>query len=36
LIGLFLGPILVGLLITAMQIYREEYQHLEEPGPRGI
>ncbi|HKW86163.1 MAG TPA: AI-2E family transporter [Nitrospiraceae bacterium] len=35
LIGLFLGPILVGLLITAMQIYREEYQHLEEPGIRG-
>lgn len=24
-IGLFLGPILIGLLLTAMQIYRDEY-----------
>jgi len=31
LIGLFLGPILVGLLITALQIYREEFQYQEEP-----
>jgi len=33
LIGLFLGPILVGLLLTALQIYRDEFQHLEEPSP---
>jgi len=32
LIGLFLGPILVGLLITALQIYREEFHAQEEPG----
>lgn len=31
LIGLFLGPILVGLLITALQIYREEFHQQEEP-----
>jgi predicted PurR-regulated permease PerM len=24
-IGIFLGPILAGLLITTLQIYREEY-----------
>jgi predicted PurR-regulated permease PerM len=29
-IGLFLGPILVGLLLTAIQIYREEYHSSEE------
>jgi predicted PurR-regulated permease PerM len=29
-IGLFLGPIILSLLITAMQIYRDEY--LSEPG----
>jgi predicted PurR-regulated permease PerM len=28
-IGLFLGPILVGLLLTAIQIYREEYHSPE-------
>ena len=31
LIGLFLGPILLAILITAIQIYREEY--LREPPP---
>lgn len=31
LIGLFLGPILLAILITAIQIYREEY--LSEPAP---
>ncbi|TAL09074.1 MAG: AI-2E family transporter [Nitrospirae bacterium] len=31
LIGLFLGPILLAILITAIQIYREEY--LSEPPP---
>jgi predicted PurR-regulated permease PerM len=31
LIGLFLGPILVGLLLTALQIYREEFHQLEGP-----
>jgi len=25
-IGLFLGPILIAILFTAVQIYREEYQ----------
>ena len=25
-LGLFLGPILVGLFLTALQIYRDEYQ----------
>jgi predicted PurR-regulated permease PerM len=31
LLGLFIGPILVSLLMTAVQIYREEYylKHLE-------
>lgn len=32
-IGLFLGPILLSLLLTAIQIYREEYQHQDEPVP---
>jgi predicted PurR-regulated permease PerM len=31
LIGLFLGPILLAILLTAIQIYREEY--LSEPSP---
>ena len=31
LIGLFLGPILLAILLTAIQIYREEY--LNEPAP---
>ena len=30
LFGLFVGPILVSLLMTAVQIYREEY-HLKPP-----
>jgi len=29
LLGLFIGPILVSLLMTAVQIYREEY-HLKQ------
>ncbi len=33
LIGLFIGPILVSLLVTALQIYREEYHHLETTTP---
>jgi predicted PurR-regulated permease PerM len=32
LLGLFVGPILVSLLMTAVQIYREEY-HLKPPVP---
>lgn len=32
LIGLFLGPILLALLLTVIQIYREDYQQ-EEPAP---
>jgi len=31
LIGLFLGPILLAILLTTIQIYREEY--LSEPPP---
>jgi predicted PurR-regulated permease PerM len=30
LLGLFVGPILISLLMTAVQIYREEY-HLKPP-----
>jgi predicted PurR-regulated permease PerM len=31
-LGLFLGPILVGLFLTALQIYRDDYQqHLPAP-----
>ncbi len=33
LIGLFVGPVLVSLLITALHIYREEYQAAEPPAP---
>ncbi|WP_447974435.1 AI-2E family transporter [Nitrospira sp. Kam-Ns4a] len=34
LIGIFLGPILVALLLTALEIYREEYLPQDEPaGP---
>lgn len=33
LLGLFVGPILVSLLMTAVQIYREEYQVVEIPAP---
>ena len=35
-LGLFVGPILVGLLMTAVQIYREEYRGTEtalQPSP---
>jgi len=32
LIGLFIGPVLVSLFITALQIYREEY-HQTVPVP---
>ncbi|MEK7221587.1 MAG: AI-2E family transporter, partial [Nitrospirota bacterium] len=32
LIGLFLGPILLAILLTAIQIYREEYL-TEQPPP---
>jgi predicted PurR-regulated permease PerM len=34
-IGLFLGPILLAVLITAIQIYREEYQHERLPELQG-
>ena len=33
LIGLFVGPVLVSLLITIMQIYREEYHNAETAAP---
>jgi predicted PurR-regulated permease PerM len=33
LIGLFIGPILVSLLMTALQIYREEYHHIDTAAP---
>ncbi|MDH4185939.1 MAG: AI-2E family transporter [Nitrospira sp.] len=33
LIGLFVGPVLVSLLMTAIQIYREEYQQAEVSSP---
>jgi len=33
LLGLFVGPILVSLLMTAAQIYREEYHVAESPAP---
>jgi predicted PurR-regulated permease PerM len=32
-LGIFVGPILVGLLMTAVQIYREEYQAVEMATP---
>lgn len=32
-IGLFLGPILLGIFLTGIQIYREEYQYPAEPAP---
>ncbi|MCP9456061.1 MAG: AI-2E family transporter [Nitrospira sp.] len=32
-LGIFLGPVLVSLLLTAVQIYREEYQTSEESVP---
>ncbi len=35
LIGLFVGPVLVSLLITALQIYREEYYASETAVPAG-
>jgi predicted PurR-regulated permease PerM len=33
LIGLFVGPVLVSLLMTIIQIYREEYQNNETGTP---
>jgi predicted PurR-regulated permease PerM len=33
LIGLFLGPILLAILLTAIQIYREEYLSVQTPPP---
>jgi predicted PurR-regulated permease PerM len=33
LLGLFVGPILVSLLMTAVQIYREEYHRVEMTPP---
>jgi predicted PurR-regulated permease PerM len=33
LIGLFVGPVLVGLLMTTIQIYREEYHNAETAPP---
>jgi predicted PurR-regulated permease PerM len=35
LIGLFVGPVLVSLLMTTIQIYREEYHHAETATPAG-
>jgi predicted PurR-regulated permease PerM len=35
LIGLFVGPVLVSLLMTTIQIYREEYHHAETALPAG-
>ena len=35
LIGLFVGPVLVSLLITAIQIYREEYHNAQTGTPAG-
>lgn len=35
LIGLFVGPVLVSLLMTIIQIYREEYHHAEAAPPTG-
>ncbi|HLZ35263.1 MAG TPA: AI-2E family transporter [Nitrospira sp.] len=32
-IGLFIGPVFIGLLITAIQIYREEYHEAGTPPP---
>lgn len=34
LIGLFLGPVLLAILLTAIQIYREEYRSQNEISPR--
>jgi predicted PurR-regulated permease PerM len=34
-IGLFVGPVLVSLLMTTIQIYREEYQGAETGAPSG-
>jgi predicted PurR-regulated permease PerM len=33
LIGLFVGPVLVSLLMTAIQIYREDYHNAETDTP---
>jgi len=35
LIGLFVGPILMSILMTVMSIYREEYHHAEPASPAG-
>ncbi|MCX5724676.1 MAG: AI-2E family transporter [Nitrospirae bacterium] len=35
LIGLFVGPVLVSLLMTTIQIYREEYQNADTTRPAG-
>ena len=35
LIGLFVGPVLVSLLMTIIQIYREEYHNAETAAPAG-
>ena len=35
LIGLFVGPVLVSLLMTSIQIYREEYQQAQTGTPAG-
>lgn len=35
LIGLFVGPILMSILITVISIYREEYHHAETATPAG-
>ena len=32
-IGLFIGPVFIGLLITAIQIYREAYHEAGTPPP---
>jgi predicted PurR-regulated permease PerM len=32
-IGIFLGPILLGIFLTGIQIYREAYQYPAEPAP---
>jgi predicted PurR-regulated permease PerM len=35
LIGLFVGPVHVSLLMTTIQIYREDYHHAETALPAG-
>jgi len=34
-IGLFIGPVMVSLLMTTIQIYREEYHRTETGTPSG-